>query len=299
MGEGTIAVEYPAPGVTVIRLKRPEVLNAFTHDMVRELHEMLGAIADDSICRAVVLTGTGRGFSAGLDLKGWGTAPRGVDKPRVERVSANQEHIADLVHRLLALPQPVIAAVNGPAAGMGFSLVAACDLRIAAAGATFSAPFVKLGLSGCDIGLSWLLPRAVGTTRAFELLMTGRKIDADEAERIGLVLRVVPDDEIVDTAVAMATQIASNSPLGVQMTKQVMWANLGASSLDAAILLENRTQVLASLTGRLAEAAAEFAGNGSVPSSVHHRANEVPSTGTATALARNASAEVRRPNTAT
>jgi enoyl-CoA hydratase len=178
-----IVVDRPSERVRIVRLSRPESLNAFTHDMVAELHQALAALGDDDECLAVVLTGTGRGFCAGLDLKGWGTAPRGEGKPRVERASANQEHISTLVRRLLSVPQPVIAAVNGPAAGMGLSLATACDMRIAARSATFSAPFVKLGLSGGDVGLSWLLPRAVGTTHAFELMLTGRKINARTRQR--------------------------------------------------------------------------------------------------------------------
>jgi enoyl-CoA hydratase len=152
----------------------------------------------------------------------------------------------------------VIAAVNGAASGGGLALALASDVRVAAASARFNVAFVRIGLSGCDIGVSWLLPRLVGASRAFELLLTGRLIDAEEADRIGLVSRVVPDGSVVDAAVEIAGQIAANSPLGVWMTKEVMWSNLEVPSLQAGIDLENRTQILSSFTEDHREALAAF-----------------------------------------
>ena len=160
--------------------------------------------------------------------------------------------------RLRSLPQPVVAAVNGPAAGGGLALSLACDVRIAAASARFNVAFVRLGISGCDIGVSWLLPRLVGASRAWELMLTGRIIDADEADRIGLVLRVVPDGELMEHALGTARLIVANSPWGVRMTKEVMWSQLEVGSLQAGIDLENRTQVLSSHTGDMREAVAAF-----------------------------------------
>ncbi|MGH9019349.1 MAG: enoyl-CoA hydratase/isomerase family protein, partial [Acidimicrobiales bacterium] len=155
------------PGVTVLTLDRPERLNAMTAELVAELHDALAALEGDRDCRVVVLTGAGRGFCAGLDLTGYGR-PRGpVETGRVENGLATQKEIAALVPRLRALPQPVIAAVNGPAAGGGLALALACDIRLAAASARFNVAFVRLGLSGCDIGVSWLLPRLIGASRAW------------------------------------------------------------------------------------------------------------------------------------
>ena len=131
-------------------------------------------------------------------------------------------------------------------------------MRIAAASARFNVAFVRIGLSGCDIGVSWLLPRLVGASRAFELLLTGRLIDAAEADRIGLVTRVVADGAVVDSALETAELIVGNSPFGVRMTKEVMWSQLEIGSLQAGIDLENRTQVLSSFTGDLTEAMAAF-----------------------------------------
>jgi len=254
----TLLVDQPEDGVTRITLNRPDKLNAMNTELVGALHETLTGIAADPWCRVVLVTGAGRGFCAGLDLGGYGPAPRSEGLGRVESGFATQTHIAALVPRLRSLPQPVVAAVNGPAAGGGLALALASDIRIASSSARFNVAFVRLGLSGCDIGVSWLLPRLVGASRAWELMLTGRIIGAEEAERIGLVLRVVPDDALVEAALETARQIAANAPWGVRMTKEVMWSQLEVSSLQAGIDLENRTQVLSSMTGDMQEAMAAF-----------------------------------------
>jgi enoyl-CoA hydratase len=169
-----------------------------------------------------------------------------------------QQRIASLVPALRGLRIPVIAAVNGPAAGGGLALTLAADVRIAAVSARFNVAFVRIGLSGCDIGVSWLLPRLIGASRAFELMLTGRLIDAAEADRIGLVTRVVPDGELMDAAMDTARLICANSPAGIWMTKEVMWSQLEVGSLRAGIDLENRTQILTSFTEDMAEAVAAF-----------------------------------------
>jgi enoyl-CoA hydratase len=163
-----------------------------------------------------------------------------------------------LVPKLRGLRQPVIAAVNGAASGGGLALALAADVRLASPAARFNVAFVRIGLSGCDIGVSWLLPRLIGASRAFEMLLSGRMVEADEADRVGLVSRLVPADDLLDEAVAIAEAIAANSPFGVWMTKEVMWSNLETGSLQAGIDLENRTQILASLTGDMTEAVAAF-----------------------------------------
>src|SRR5579872_3402788 len=180
-------------GVTLLSLNRPERLNAMNAELVTELHESLRALSADRECRVVVLTGAGRGFCAGLDLGGYGVAPGGDDLQPVAGGFSTQTHIASLVPLMRSLPQPVIAAVNGPASGGGLALALASDIRIAGESAKFNVAFVRLGLSGCDIGVSWLLPRLIGASRAWELMLTGRIFDAHEADRIGLLLKVVPD----------------------------------------------------------------------------------------------------------
>jgi enoyl-CoA hydratase len=253
-----VVTEYPADGVTVLRLNRPQRLNAINSELIDSLLDAVDAVRRDRHCRAVVLTGAGRGFCAGADLEGYGT-PRGWEDPRELRLNyAVQEHLATAVTSLTDLPVPVIAAVNGPAAGGGMALAVAADMRIVSTRASFNVAFVKVGLSGCDLGLSWLLPRTVGTGRAFELMLTGRKVDADEAVRIGLANRVVAEDQLLDEALATAALIAANSPWGVRMTKQVMWSQLEVGSLRAGMELENRTQVLSTYTGDVAEAMAAF-----------------------------------------
>jgi len=253
-----VLVDQVRPGIMKITLNRPERLNAMNAGLVGDLHAALDQVAADRSCRVIVLTGSGRGFCAGLDLHEGATPTGGEGLGRVQAGMRVQQSIASLIPHLRAVPQPVISAVNGAASGGGLALALGCDVRVAARSARFNVAFVRIGLSGCDIGVSWLLPRLVGASRAFELLLTGRLIDADEAHRIGLVVRVVPDGEVVDAALETAELIAGNSPWGVRMTKEVMWSQLEISSLQAGIDLENRTQVLSSFTGDMQEAMAAF-----------------------------------------
>jgi len=253
----TVRREPIQEGITLLTLDRPERLNAMSRELVHDLHEALDAVEDDRECRVAILTGAGRGFCAGLDLKETGEiaaeAPGGP--PAGMR---GQQQIASLVTQLRGLSKPVIAAVNGPATGGGLALALACDVRVAAESARFNVAFIRVGLSGCDIGVSYLLPRLVGASRAFELMLTGRMVESAEADRIGLVSRVVPDGQVVDTALETAVLIRANSPFGVWMTKEVMWSNLEIGSLHAGIDLENRTQILTSMTDDMREAMTAF-----------------------------------------
>lgn len=248
----------PLAGVAVLTLSRPEKLNAMTSELVQSLHDHLDAIAVDPEVRAVVLTGAGRGFCAGLDLGGYGAAPHSEHLGRTQAGFATQKHIAALIPRLRSLPQPVIAAVNGAAAGGGFALVLGSDIRIAARSAKFNAAFIRIGLSACDIGTSWLLPRLVGASRAQELMLTGRVFDAEEAYRIGLVVDLVDDDSLMATVLAKAEQVMLNAPFGVALTKEGMWSALEIPGMQAAIDLENRQQIMASATADHREAMMAF-----------------------------------------
>ena len=254
----TVRVDRPKPDVAVITLDRPEQLNAITFELVDDLHAALDAINRDNTCRVVVLTGAGRGFCSGLDLRSIGPSSMSTGLAGASAGMRSQEHIAGLVPHLRQLQQPVIAAINGAAYGGGLALACACDIRIVAASARMCVQFIKVGIGGCDIGISYTLPRLIGVSRAHDLILTARVIDAAEAERIGLVSRVVPDGNAVAAALEIAGTLCSYSPFGVVMTKQVMWANVDASNVDAAIHMENRTQILASTTGDVAEAAAAF-----------------------------------------
>jgi enoyl-CoA hydratase len=248
----------PRPGVAQLTLNRPDSLNAMTSEMVAALHRHLDDIATDPSERVVVLTGAGRGFCSGLDLGGYGAAPHTEHLGPTQRGFAVQKHIASLIPHLRSLPQPVIAAVNGPAAGGGFALVLGSDVRLAAHSAKFSAAFIKIGLSACDIGTSWLLPRLIGAARSQELMLTGRVFDSEEAARIGLVVERVADEELLDLAFAKAELIMSNAPFGVSLTKEAMWTALEIPGMQAAIDLENRQQIMASATADHREAMAAF-----------------------------------------
>ena len=175
-----------------------------------------------------------------------------------QRGFAVQKHIASLVPHLRSLPQPVIAAVNGPAAGGGFALVLASDVRIASTAARFNAAFIRIGLSACDIGTSWLLPRLIGASRAQELMLTGRIFDAEEAHRIGLVVELHEPAVLLDAAYAEADLIMANAPFGVALTKEAMWTALEIPGMQAAIDLENRQQIMASATADHREAMRAF-----------------------------------------
>jgi enoyl-CoA hydratase len=250
--------DAPAPHVRRLTLNRPEQLNAMTAELCEELHAALRAIAAERACRAVILTGAGRGFCAGLDLHGYGAAPEndGSDEPR-NRL-ANQEHMSRLILALRELPQPVIAAVNGPAAGLGLALALGCDIRYAAPEAVFRAAFINIGVSNCDMGISWLLPRLIGASRSHELMLTGRRVDGEEAARIGLVADVVEQSLLLERALECAEQIAALSPWGVRLTKQGMWSALEIPSERAAVEYEDRQQIMATFGAAVPEAIGAF-----------------------------------------
>jgi len=253
-GAARVLVDRPADGVTRLTLNRPDRLNALDRELVGELLAALAAVDADHECRAVILTGAGKGFCAGLDLTGFGRIPGTEELGRAQQGMAVQQYIAEVIHALRAVRQPVIAAINGAAAGGGLAWALACDIRYCADSAKFGTAFIKLGLSGCDMGVSWLLPRLIGASRAWELILTGRVIDAGEADRLGIVSRSVPDDELMDRCLAVAAEICANSPFGTWMTKEVLWSNLEIPSLTAGIDIENRNQILTSLTEDAGEA---------------------------------------------
>jgi enoyl-CoA hydratase len=254
-----IQTERPRPGVLLVRLNRPDALNAMNTDLIEALHAVLAEVRHDSEVRALVLTGNGKAFCAGLDLRGYGTPPGAAEgEGRPQTGLRVQQHIASLVEAFRGVRAPVIAAVNGAAAGGGMALALMADIRIMADTAALHASFIKRGLSNCDIGLSWLLPRMIGFSRAAQILLTGRSVDAAEAERIGIVSSVELADRLLDAALETAELIAANSPFGVWMTKEVMWSNLEAPSLRAAIDLENRTQILSAMTKDHREAVHSF-----------------------------------------
>lgn len=251
-----VTCEKVDPHVTVVTLDRPERLNAMSIELVSDLCDVLEHVGADNSCWAIVLTGAGRAFCSGLDLKDYGVIPN-IDGLSVGRIAQrSMRHYSKLVPLMRSLPQPIIAAIQGPAYGGGLCLSLGADIRIAGPEAVFNATGIVNGLSSTEMGVSFLLPRLIGAAHSNDLLLTGRKVDADEAYRIGLVSRVVPDPvaEALETAIAMT----KFSPYGLAMTKETLWANLEVASLTAAIELEDRNQLMMGFTNNLPTAIRAF-----------------------------------------
>jgi enoyl-CoA hydratase/carnithine racemase len=263
-----VEAEEREPGIVVLTLNRPERRNALSPALLDALHRAFDGIAGDPAVRAVVVTGAGAAFCSGADMKG------GVDiadepstatgvllgnvQGDVARTLAAQELMASLFERVHRMRQPVIAAVNGAAVGGGFAFALACDIRYATPAARFGAVFITRGVSACDMGTSYFLPRLVGASRAAELMLTGRVFGAEEARDMGLVLDVVAEGAVVERALETARLIAANPPLAVWMTKETMWQTIDSPSFRHALDMENRTQVMCTATGELGEAFAAF-----------------------------------------
>jgi enoyl-CoA hydratase len=227
-----VLVDRSAPGVAQVTLNLPERMNSMSFDVMVPLREQLRELSDDNEVRAVVLTGAGRGFCSGADQSGErGRMPNTSGLTQATVALRAMEILDEVVLALRGLHQPVIAAVNGAAIGGGLCLALACDIRLAAEGAFFRAAGINNGLTASELGLSYLLPRAIGSSRAFEIMLTGRDVDAAEAERIGLVSRVVTADELLPAAIEVGTRIAGWSRPGVELTKRTLWSGLDAGSL--------------------------------------------------------------------
>ena len=231
-------------------------------DVMVPLKEVLEDVTYDNSVRVVVLTGAGKGFSSGADHKSAGSVPHVQDLTRPTYALRSMAILDDVILALRKLHQPVIAAVNGAAIGGGLCLALAADIRVAAHGAYFRAAGINNGLTASELGLSYLLPRAIGSSRAFEIMLTGRDIDAEEAERIGLVSRRVPDDQLLETCYEMAERIAAFSRPGVELTKRTLWSGLDAASLEGHMQAEGLGQLFVRLlTANFEEAVAARAEN--------------------------------------
>lgn len=238
-----------------VTLNRPDRLNALTHESLAELNDYFERLHHDYSVRVVVLRGAGRAFCAGLDLK---AAEGGTRSRSTDEALQSQREFSLLPMRMRRCPQPVIGLIHGHAAGGGFSIALACDVRIAAEGAKMNAAFIKIGLSGCEMGASYHLPRLVGTSVAAELLYTGRFIDAQRALRVGLVSEVVPPEQLEAAGEALAADMLATAPLGLRLSKEAFWANVDGNDLQSAIALEDRNQVLTVANGDLAEGMRAF-----------------------------------------
>jgi enoyl-CoA hydratase len=237
-----------------LTLNRPDRLNTLNPTLLRELNEYFVSLERNYDVRVVVLQGAGRAFCAGLDIKQAGSSLQ-RDSDAALR---SQREFSGLVMRMRRCPQPIIGLLHGHAAGGGFSIALGCDVRIAAQGTQMNCAFIKIGLSGCEMGVSYHLPRLVGTSVAAELLYTGRFIDADRALRVGLVSEVVPADQLAAAGKALADDMLATAPLGLRLSKECFWAAVDGNDLPSVIAMEDRNQVLTVVNGDLAEGMQAF-----------------------------------------
>jgi len=240
----TLRVESEA-GVDWLTLNRPERLNALNGTMVDELRDYFTRLATDEHVRIVVLRGAGRGFCSGIDVKDIlaGNAG-GVVGNGIAEDLRGQRRVSEVIIRMRRCPQPIIALVHGAATGGGFALALAADIRLAGESARMNCAFIRLGLTSCDVGLSYLLPRLVGVSLASELMLTGRFLAAERALAAGLVSAVVPDEALAQAAGPYIDEMLATSPLGLKLTKEGLNFGIDAPSLESAIALEDRNQVL-------------------------------------------------------
>lgn len=255
----TLLYDQQGP-VGILTLNRPERLNAINFEMLRELRAFFDARHRDFATRVLIVTGTGRGFCAGLDLKAGDE--QGAWQPNVGGVQNSytfQEDIADLVVKMRRCPQPIIACVNGAATGGGLSVALAADVRIGTEHARFACSFLNLGLSGCDVGSSYHLPKVVGAAHAADMIYSGRIVDAPEAHAMGLITRIVAQEDLLSAALAVARGwVTRSSPFGLRLSKEVLNETITGISLENALKLENRNQILAGTTADSAEARAAW-----------------------------------------
>lgn len=246
----TLLFEEIEPHIGAVTMNRSDQLNAINLDMLEDFENLFRSLSQDDAIRVLIITGSGRGFSSGADLNDamvHKDTDAFADPERFLKIV--QERYASLILGMRKIPQPIIAAVNGPAAGGGFAMTLASDIRVASPEAYFVASFINIGLSGGELGCSFFLPRLVGLSRASDILYTGRKVRADEAERIGLVSKVVPREALMEEALSYARIMAGKSVGGLKLTKRVLEENLHASSLESAVNLENRNQTVMVFSG--------------------------------------------------
>ena len=229
-----------------LTLNRPDSLNAINVEMVTELRDYFAGLCESTATRIVVLRGAGRAFCAGLDIREAGLPAEGPAP--VGRGWGFQGYLADVYVAMRRCPQPILSLVQGAACGGGFAFMLASDIRICAENARMNAAFIRLGLSACDMGTSYFLPRLVGTSLASEMMLTGRFIDAQRALSSGLVSEVVPESQLEDAAKPYLEEMLTTSPMGLRLTKEGLDMAIDAQSLEAAMAIENRNQILCSRT---------------------------------------------------
>ena len=252
---GVLLVERRG-AVDWVTLNRPERLNALDESLTTALRTYFEQLYDDRDCRIVVLRGAGRGFCAGADLAS--ELVRQVQEDGAGAAMKAQRDIRNIMLAMRRCPQPIIALLHGAAVGGGFVMALASDIRIATPDTRMNAAFIKVGLGGCDVGVSYLLPRLVGASVSSELLLTGRYLAPERALALGLVSELVPPEALEAAAAPYVEAMLATAPLGLALTKEVLNANLDAPGFEAALALEDRNQVLLSQTRDFREGAAAF-----------------------------------------
>lgn len=240
--------------VEIATLNRPERRNALNEELVDGLNAYFGGLADRPEVRVVILRGAGRGFCAGLDIQ----EDRSSDETPVLRTLRTQTRIGNIYRKMRVCPQPIIALGHGAACGGGLSLLLASDVRYATPDFRANAAYIRIGLGGCDMASSYFLPRLVGASLAAEMILTGRFIDAERALRAGLVSEIIDEEMLLERGLALADEMLSTSPHGLRLSKQALNLNIDAQSLDAAMAIEDRQQVILSATEDHREALTAF-----------------------------------------
>lgn len=237
----TIALQYVEPGILEVTLNRPHRLNALSLAMMDDLLDLWNGLREDLDTRVIILRGAGeKGFCGGVDIK---------ERFPDEMLNASalyhwQTRLGELEYMMRKIPQPIVCLVNGAATGAGFSFALASDIRIIAPDVKFSAFYVNVGLGGADMGSSYFLPRLIGAGRAYDMLLTGRFMYAEEAMQLGLASYCVDKDDLMNKGLEVARMIAEKDPLAVRLTKEAINQNLDSSSMERVLTVENRNQSL-------------------------------------------------------
>jgi enoyl-CoA hydratase/carnithine racemase len=268
----TIKFEVKENGIGILSLNRPDKLNAISFQMEEELHKILDDLSTNLNCRVIILRAEGHVFSAGTDLQeglilNSKKTPKGYEKfyyldipEPLKKKIYHQWRISELIKKLREINQPIIALIQGSAAGGGLGFILASDIRIASSEAKFINASINIGLTGADMGSSYFLPRLIGMSKAAEIIYTGKSLDAHEAENLGLITKIVPKEDLLDAGIEMANNMLEKSPLGLRLTKKAINLSLDSPSLNSIIQFENSSIVLTFCSDDMVEASTAFFG---------------------------------------
>ena len=238
----TIEYETVEPGIGLLSLNRPRIYNSVNHKMMEELEGFWQERVHDLATRVIILRGNGdKGFCAGLDMR---EAMKTTSQMNTDQFYAFQARLARLTLGMRRAPQPIICMVHGAGAGLGFSFAMASDVRVISTDARFSAAYINIGLGGADMACSYFLPRLIGTGRAYEFMLTGNFMSAEEAMQLGFVSRLVERDKLLETALELARTMNAKNPMGLRLTKEAINVNLDIGGLEQALHIEDRNQAL-------------------------------------------------------